>query len=308
VSVAQAPGLAASRERSGAGTILFGGSGFLGSHILARRPSMVSVGRTPPPTDNPHIQVDDLADLSALSGVEFNRVVYAVGHSDRQGMDLGHGPSPFESHVFPLLQTLEQLQEHPIEKLVCFSTVLLYDGRRVKLPISEDAPIDPYRSRYVLSQHLAEEACRFYGRRLPIVNVRLSNLYGPSRRERFDVIWLLVRRLLDEGRAELASGEPERDFVYVDDAAEAVVQLLDSDFIGTVNLGTGTRTSIGEVAAVLERLSGGTITELGHPFDGQRELQCDISRLRRATGWEPRHSIEEGLRLTWETMKAWKQA
>jgi UDP-glucose 4-epimerase len=294
------------------GTVLFGGSGFLGSHILERRPSIISVGRTPPPTANRHIQVDSLEDLGALGSLEFDRVVYAVGHSDRRGMDHGPAqpgePSPFDYHVAPLLRTLDQLYLRPIRKLIRFSTVLLYDERRVTLPIAEDAPIDPYRSRYVLSQYLAEQACEFYARRIPIVNVRLSNVYGPSRRQRFDVIWLLIRQLLDEGRADLASGEPERDFIYVGDAAEAVVRLLDSDFTGTVNLGTGTSTSLRRVADVLERLSGGTISELGRPFEGQRSLECDITTLRRATGWEPHHSIEEGLRLTWETMNAWGMA
>ena len=62
--------------------LLFGGSGFMGPSILDRNPAMISVGRTPPPTSNRHIAVENLDDLSALDEVDFDRVIYIIGNTD----------------------------------------------------------------------------------------------------------------------------------------------------------------------------------------------------------------------------------
>lgn len=296
---------------SGAGTILFGGSGFLGPYILRANPGMISVGRSRPPTANRHLPIGSLADLSCLEDVEFDKVIYIIGNTDHHHLEqetIPRGePTAFDHHVMPLLQTLEQLKQYPIKKFVHFSTILLYDEKKISLPVSEHAPIDPYKNRYVLSKYLAEEASRFYARWLPIVTVRLSNIYGPTPLERWDLIHVLCRRLLDQGHAEMWSTEPERDFIYVDDAAQAVVKLLDSDYTGTLNLGTGTMTSIGRVREILEQVSGGTISVQKRPVQGPMKFQCDMSTLNRLIDWTPRHTIEAGIRSTFETMKSYRQ-
>ncbi len=63
-------------------------------------------------------------------------------------------------------------------------------------------------------------------------------MFGPTRLNRFDLIHLLVRQLLDYGKGEVASTKPERDFIYVEDAAHAVIKLLETDYTGILNLGT----------------------------------------------------------------------
>jgi len=293
----------------GQGAILFGGSGFLGPWILERAPAMISVGRTPPPTANRHIPVGSLADLSALRDVPFDRVVFVVGHTDHHALareDLPPGePTAFDYHLTPLIQTLEQLKGRGLRKFVAFSTILLYDERRLTLPVSETAPIDPYRNRYVLSKYLAEEAARFYARRVPLVMVRLSNLYGPTPLRRWDLIHVLIRQLLAEGRGRVWSTRPARDFIYVQDVAEAVLELLDGDFVGTLNLGTGVMTPVARIVEILRDLSGCPIEDQGLAVSGPLRFVCDMRTVERALRWRPRVGIEEGLRLTWERMKAW---
>ncbi|HUG37738.1 MAG TPA: hypothetical protein VML54_12345, partial [Candidatus Limnocylindrales bacterium] len=147
---------ARSSRSSGAGTILFGGSGFLGPFILGRAPDMISVGRRPPSTPNRHVTVASLADLGALRDVPFDRVIFIVGHTDHHRLEAERlprdEPNAFDYHLTPLVQTLEQLKDRPLRKFMAFSTILLYDERRLTLPVSEHAPIDPYRNRYVLSK------------------------------------------------------------------------------------------------------------------------------------------------------------
>jgi nucleoside-diphosphate-sugar epimerase len=292
----------------GEGTILFGGSGFLGPYILESHPEMVSVGRSRPPTANRHVPIVSLDDLDALADVDFDKVIYIVGNTDHHTLErevLPRGePTAFDYHTIPLLRTLEQLKHRPLAKFVHFSTVLIYDEHRIRLPVAETAPIDPYKNRYVLSKYLAEEACKFFAAWVPIVNVRMSNLYGPTPLERFDLIHVVSRRLLAEGRAEIWSTRPARDFIHAQDAARAIVDLLRSDYTGTVNLGTGTMTTVRRVVELLEEVSGCPITDLGMEVSGPLEFRCDTSLLERVIDWRPRVSIEEGIKDTYERMRA----
>jgi nucleoside-diphosphate-sugar epimerase len=296
---------------TGAGTILFGGSGFLGPHILAAYPDVISVGRTKPPTANRHIPIRSLADLDCLESVPFDKVIYIIGNTDHHNLEketIPRGePTAFEHHVMPLVQTLEQLKRYPIRKFIHFSTILIYDDTKITLPVSEHAPIDPYKNRYVISKYLAEEASKFYARWLPIITVRLSNIYGPTPLTRWDLIHVMCRALIDQGRAEMWSVKPERDFIYVEDAAHAVVKLLDTDYTGTLNLGTGTMTSVARVREILEQVSGGTINVLDRPVQGPMQFRCDMSTLNRLIDWTPRYSIDAGIRATYETMRSYRQ-
>jgi nucleoside-diphosphate-sugar epimerase len=289
------------------GTILFGGSGFLGPYILARDPAIISVGRRPPPTSNRHVHIDSLDDLGALRDVPFDKVIYIIGNTDHHRLEqrvIPPGePTAFDYHVVPLLRTMEQLKDRPLRKLIHFSTVLIYDEKRITLPVSERSPIDPYRNRYVLSKYMAEEALKFYAQWIPIVSVRLANLYGPTPLTRYDLIHVVSRKLAEHGQAEVWSMRPARDFIYVDDAARAVLELRESDFTGTVNLGSGTVTPVRHVLEVLRNVSGGTIVDLDQPVSGPEQFQVDMTTMSRITRWKPEVSIEEGVRRTYEFTK-----
>ena len=299
-------------ESGGAGTILFGGSGFLGPYILRAYPNMISVGRSPSPTANRHIGIESLRDLSPLNDVDFDKVIYIIGNTDHHNLEKEtvprDEPTAFDYHLVPLVHTLEQLKERKIRKFLHFSTVLIYDEKRITLPVSENAPIDPYKNRYVCSKYLAEEACRFYRQWVPIINVRLSNMYGPTPLQRFDLIHVLIHQLLNEGRGEVWSTRPERDFIHVDDAAQAIARLLDADYDGTLNLGTGISTPVSTVVDLLRELSGCPIVDRDIPVKGPAKFRCDMSTVNRLIDWSPRYSIEDGVRTTWETMRAWKSS
>lgn len=293
---------------SGEGTVLFGGSGFLGPYILRAHPQMVSVGRRPPAADNRHVPIETLADLSALDDIDFENVIYIVGNTDHPSMSrevIPRGqPTAYDYHVIPLLQTLEQLKQRPLRRFVHFSTVLIYDEHQKVVPVDERAPINPYRNRYVLSKYLGEEACKFFSRWVPITNIRMSNLYGPTPLERYDLIHTVSRQLLTDGRAEVRTTRPARDFIYVRDAAEATAELVRSDFTGTVNLGTGTMTTVRRVVDLLEEVSGCPIEDLDQDVTGPSKFCCDTTLLNEIVEWRPRYPIERGVRETYETMRS----
>jgi nucleoside-diphosphate-sugar epimerase len=286
---------------SGEGTILFGGSGFLGPSLLRNHPQMISVGRRPPPTRNRHVAIESLTDLRVLDDVEFENVVYIVGNTDHPSLsrpEIPRGePTAYDYHLTPLLATLEQLKQRPLRRFLHFSTVLLYDERRITLPVDERAPIDPYRNRYVLSKYLAEEACKFFAAWVPIVNIRMSNLYGPTPLERYDLVHTVIRKLLTHRRAQVWTTRPARDFIYVKDAADAIAALLQSDF-------TGTMTTVRRVVELLEEVSGCPIEDLDQPVTGPEQFCCDTTLLHEIVEWRPRYDIEQGVRETYRVMES----
>lgn len=186
---------------------------------------------------------------------------------------------------------------------MCFTTILLYDVNKMKLPVNEAQPVNPYINDYVFSKYLSEELIKFYAPKIPSIIVRFSNIYGPTKLIRPDLVPTLIQKALSPGEVTVWNTKPVRDFLYTPDAGEAIVKLLSTDYTGPVNLGTGQSFSVGRIAEIIERLSGKTIRDLGKPVSGPMQFTCDISLIKKLTGWEPKHTIEEGIRKTYETMK-----
>lgn len=286
-------------------TILFGGSGFLGPIILEKYPDIISVGRTPPPSyvKNEHIPVD-MDHLEVLDALDFDKVIFVIGNSNHHEINAKPAMG-LDRNVLPLKKILFYLQKRKIKKLICFSTILLYDVHKLTLPVDETQTTNPYINDYVFSKYLSEEVVKFYEGKVPVIIVRFSNIYGPSKLIRPDVVPTLVQNCLSPNEVSVWSKKPVRDFLFLDDAAEAIVALLESDFTGVVNLGTGSSISIGDITDILENLSGKKIIDLGKDVSGPMNFRTDISRVKKLTGWTPRHTLAEGLRITYDRMKEW---
>ena len=287
-------------------TILFGGSGFFGPSILERNPDMISVGRSRPPSyvGNEHIKVTDFSDLSALDEVKFDRVIFLVGSTDyaRINSDPVLG---IDSNVLQFKKILPYMEKRKIKKLVCFSSILLYDSKKIAIPVNENQPINPYSSEYAFSKFLLEETAKFYSKRIPIVTVRLSNIYGPTKLVKSDVITNLIQQSLSPSVPVVENAEVVRDFIFSYDAADAILKLSETDFEGTINVGTGTGHSVSEAVKIVEKLSGKKVKILNNPATGHPKFVCDISKLSKLTRWKPKFTLEEGVEETYKRMSQW---
>ena len=285
-------------------TVLFGGSGFLGSIILEKYPDIISIGRNPLPTQlkNKHITLSSLDDLTVLDSVDFDKVIFLIGSSNHHVINTKPSMG-IEYNVLPLKKILFYLKKRKIKKFICFTTILLYDVNKMKLPVGETQPINPYINDYVFSKYLSEELIKFYSDKIPSIIVRFSNIYGPTKLIRPDLVPTLIRKALSLDEITVWNTKPVRDFLYTYDAADAIIKLLDNDYIGPINLGTGKSVSVGRIAEIIGDLSGKKIKDLDQPVSGPMNFVCNISRVKNLTGWEPKYSIEEGLRETYEIMK-----
>ena len=285
-------------------TVLFGGSGFFGPVILKKDKNILSIGRKKPPLEleNQHINLDSLDDLSVLDTIDFDKVIFLIGSSNHHEINL-KPTMGFDFNLYPLIKILPYLKKRKIKKFICFTTILLYDQKKMSLPVNESQPINPYINDYVFSKFLSEQIVHFYKDLIPSIIIRLSNIYGYTRLRRPDLAPTIMQDIFLKDNVTIWSDVPKRDFVFTEDAADAVLKLLNVDYTGTLNLGTGKMNSIKEITSIIENLSGKKIISENKDVSGPLEFSTDISKIKEITGWSPQYTLEEGLKKTYDIMK-----
>jgi GDP-L-fucose synthase len=173
-----------------------------------------------------------------------------------------------------------------------------------------EATNEPYAIAKIAGIKLAESYNLQYGRQY--VSVMPTNLYGPN--DNYDlatshVLPALIRKAhearqrADSEFVVWGSGTPRREFLYVDDLADACVHLMENGYDGPlVNIGTGEDVTIRELAETVMDVvgfRGRIVFDAGKP-DGTPRKLLDVSRLR-ALGWQARVALRDGIRLAYET-------
>ena len=225
-------------------TLLFGGSGFFGPVILSKNPEIISVGRTLPPKEckNEHIHLNSLDEINKLDEVDFDKVIFLIGSSNHHEINLSTNMG-IDLNVYPLNQALSYFAERKVKKFICFTTILLYDQKKLTLPVDETQEINPYINKYVFSKYLSEQIVQYFGNSIPSIIVRLSNIYGYTKLRRPDLVPTIMQDVFTKKEVKIWSDEPKRDFIFTEDAADAVLKLVDSNFEGVINLGSGKMSS-----------------------------------------------------------------
>ncbi|PXW93251.1 GDP-L-fucose synthase [Sphaerotilus hippei] len=203
-----------------------------------------------------------------------------------------------------------------VQRLMFLGSSCIYP-RDCAQPIQEDylltGPLEqtnePYAIAKIAGIKLAESYNRQYGRQY--VSAMPTNLYGPN--DNYDlanshVLPALLRKAHDakrRGDAEYVvwgTGTPKREFLYVDDLADACVHLMETGYDGPlVNVGTGTDVTIRELAETVMEIVGfeGRIVFDATKPDGTPRKLLDVSRLA-GLGWTARTSLREGIRRAYE--------
>ena len=207
---------------------------------------------------------------------------------------------------------LEAARSAGSPRVVSISTggAIYGEGEGQDLPLGEDAPIAPL-SPYGQSKHAAEGYLALYERLYGIsgVSLRLGNVYGPRQDPLGEagVIAIFCGRLrAGERPTVFGDGRQTRDYIYVGDVVGAALAAAGSDARGAINIGTGVETDVLELAARL-----GELGEAGDSFEPQlaearagevQRISIDPARAERELGWRPATSLDEGLRLTLDSL------
>lgn len=204
------------------------------------------------------------------------------------------------------------------ERVVFLGSSCIYP-KMAPQPIKEEylltGPLEPTNEPYAVAKiagvKLVEAANAQYGRRW--ISLMPTNLYGPG--DNFDlqtshVLPAMIRKFHD-AKMQRASGEdagvtlwgsgtPRREFLHVDDLADAALHLAGSDETGVINIGYGGDVTIRELATLVATTVGyeGPVVWDASKPDGTPQKLLDSSRLT-GTGWLPRISLENGVRDTY---------
>ena len=201
------------------------------------------------------------------------------------------------------------------EKLMFLGSSCIYP-RLASQPLREDSmltgPLEPTNEPYAIAKiagiKMAEAYRSQYG--ADFISVMPTNLYGPGDNyhpEYSHVVAALIRRFHEakiSGAPDVAvwgTGTPRREFLYVDDLADACVHLMKTySSEELVNIGTGEDITIAEFARVVAKVVGytGTISFDPSRPDGTPRKLLDVGRLAKL-GWRARTSLEDGIRLAY---------
>jgi nucleoside-diphosphate-sugar epimerase len=194
---------------------------------------------------------------------------------------------------------LEGVKGRPIHRLVYASSSSVY-GDAAAIPMKEDARPQPV-SPYGVTKLAAEQLCVLYHVNfgVPAVSLRYFTVYGP--RQRPDMAFhRFLRAALNGAPITLyGDGTQTRDFTYVADAVAATIAAGDRGTPGGVyNIGGGSRVSVNDVLAIVERLTGRALDVRREPPQkgDMRDTYADTSRARADLGFAPSVTLEEGLR------------
>ena len=287
-------------------TILFGGSGFFGPIILKKYPNIISVGRTKPPKTlkNKHIQISDLKNLKKLDSIKFDRVIFLIGSSNHHiiNKDIKIG---LKYNFEPLIEIMEYLKNRKIKKFICFTTILLYKNEKPGKSVSEKDKTNPYKNNYVFSKHLMEEVVNFYRKSVPSIVVRLCNIYGYSKLKRPDLVPTIMQDIFKKKKISVWNTKPVRDFIFAEDAADAVVKLVNSNYTGVVNVGTGKSQPVEVLTNIISEISKKKIISKNEKVSGPYKFLTNINLLKQITKWETKYTLRQGLIKTYNIMKSY---
>jgi dTDP-glucose 4,6-dehydratase len=210
---------------------------------------------------------------------------------------------------------LDAIRRTPVERFILFSSSEVY-GTAERAPMDEEHPLNP-RSPYAATKAGADRLAYSYWvtYELPIVIVRPFNNYGPYQHPEKVVPRFVTHALRDEPLTVHGDGHASRDWLFVEDVAQAVEAVIAADLGGVagevINLATGRDISVSEIAdLVLDRLGKPAALKVHTP---ERPGQVDrhigsIDKAERLLGWRAATSFEEGLERTirwYDENRAW---
>ena len=295
--------------------LVTGAHGFFGKHLARNLAEKRNV-----PQDSLFLPARAELDLrtwegckKAVEGVDV--VFHLAANVGGIGYNKANPGSMFYDNIIMGIQLMEAARQADVEKFIAAGTVCCYPC---------DAPV-PTKEEY-LWQGYPEEITAPYGLAKLMLLVQgqayerqygfksiffiPTNLYGPE--DHFDpakshVVAALVKRFVDATRTNASyvevwgTGKASREFIYVEDAAEALALAAERyEKSDPVNIGTGIETSIREIAELIKKLTGfkGEIRWDKAKPDGRMRRRLDISRAKQEFGFEAKTSLEQGIKKT----------
>jgi len=310
--------------------VVTGAGGFIGHHLvthLKRRGAWVRGVDLKDPefgrTDADEFLILDLrrweACLEATAGVDN---VYALA-ADMGGMGFisSHHAEILHNNLLISTHTMEAARQNRVSRYLYTSSACVYPeylqtSTDVQPLKEEDAypaqPQDAYGWEKLVTERLCLHYRDDYG--LDTRIVRFHNIFGPlgtwrGGREKAPAAMcrkVAIAKLTGTHQIDIwGDGEQTRSFCYIDDCVAGLDRLMESSYREPINLGQDRLISINELADMVARVAGVSVTTRHVPGpQGVRGRNSNNDRLRQVLGWEPQISLEEGIARTYEWIEA----
>ncbi|RLC39550.1 MAG: UDP-glucose 4-epimerase [Candidatus Nealsonbacteria bacterium] len=300
--------------------LVTGGAGFIGSHLTDK---LIEQGHKVTVVDNlstgkkenlnPKAKFYQLDIQSPeIAGVFEKEKPEIVFHFAAQIDVRKSVENPIESakvNILGSLNLLENSRKYGVKKIIFASSGGAIYGETDVIPTPESYPENP-QSPYGIEKLAIEKYLNFYRKTLGLnyIALRLANVYGPRQNSKGEagVIAIFCDKMLKNKEVIInGDGEQTRDFVFVDDVVEAVLLAMEKEKSGIYNIGTAKETSINEIFRKIKELTNSNCQEIHGPEKpGEQKRSClDYSRAKEELNWQPKYSLEEGLRETIEWFK-----
>ena len=212
-----------------------------------------------------------------------------------------------QTNVTGALNILEACKKSDtLEKLIHTSTSEVY-GSAQKIPIDENHPLvgqSPYSASKIAADKLVESYNLSFD--LPTLTARPFNTFGPRQTARAVIPTIISQYLTNTETIEIGSLSPKRDFNYVGDTVDALVELAACDKADgdVINIGTGEEWSIKETIDIIAEITGNDLEIICdenriRPKNSEvNRLLADNRKILALTNWKPKTSFKKGLELT----------
>ena len=269
-----------------------GGNGFLGQVLVQKLQlqgyKAISV----------HSKECDLSEANALDHLYAASPDYIFHLAGKTGIASSWElPAPFyQNNVDTTRTLLEYCRQCKIP--MHYVSAYIY-GNQGSSSISETVPAKP-NNPYAHSKWMAEEMCHFYAHyfAVPVTISRPFNIYGPMQPSYF-FISRMIHQLRTQETIQTLSLSSKRDYVFVEDVAEALIAIMLRGKAGECyNIGTGVCFSCKEVIDLLQSLLSTNKPICSEGQTRPEEIlhaQADRNKISRELGWHPKYSLEEGL-------------
>ena len=292
--------------------VVTGGAGFIGSHIadaLIARGDEVHVldnfasGKRENVPEQAHLHEADIrSDADAVFGEARPEVCFHLAAQADVRVSVDRPDYDADVNVIGTLRVLEAARRYGT-KIVFSSTggAIYGECAEAAREDSERRPLAPYGTSKLAGEEYLATWNRLYG--TSHVSLRYGNVYGPRQDPHGEagVVAIFMRQLAEEEQPRIfGDGTQTRDYVFVADVARAT--LIAVDHAGVFNVGTGRETSVVELYDRIARVaSSDQKAEFAPPRLGELQRSfLDATLTERELGWRPEHSLDEGLRRTWE--------
>jgi len=304
--------------------VVTGGAGFIGSHLLeelaqrdysllviddfstGKQKNITSVLKKPNVTIT-HGSIIDLPLLQkSFKDADYVFHLAAVASVPRSIDD------PRLCHDINITGTLNVLiaaRDNKVKKVINTSSCSVY-GDAPGLPKKEDMLKNPV-SPYAVSKLAGEYYCQVFQNvyKLPTVSLRFFNIFGPRQDPDSDYANAIPRfiklKLLGKNINIYGNGKATRDYIYVKDVVAAFILAAESGVSGIYNIGAGKAVTVNQLAELISRFTDNDTPPVYMPPRPGDALHChaDISKAKKAFGFQPKYSLEAGLQETIRYMK-----